>query len=165
MLSNTNGFQLQSESLLNRSTDGNDWWIEIPLKQDEELLYQYLIDGTLKIADPLSTLILDPIHDSGISNIHSLPPYPSESTEGHLSYFLYKEEAVDMEPFQSPPKEDLVIYELLLRDFLGSHSFEDLRDTLSYLKRLGVNAIELMPIQEFEANDSWGYNPSFYLYQ
>jgi glycosidase len=35
-------------------------------------------------------------------------------------------------------------------------------DTLDYLERLGVNAIELMPINEFEGNDSWGYNPSFY---
>jgi 1,4-alpha-glucan branching enzyme len=25
-----------------------------------------------------------------------------------------------------------------------------------------VNAVELMPINEFEGNDSWGYNPSFY---
>lgn len=35
-------------------------------------------------------------------------------------------------------------------------------DTLGYLSRLGVNAIELMPVNEFEGNDSWGYNPSYY---
>jgi 1,4-alpha-glucan branching enzyme len=34
-------------------------------------------------------------------------------------------------------------------------------DTLSYLQRLGINAVELMPVTEFEGNDSWGYNPSF----
>lgn len=33
---------------------------------------------------------------------------------------------------------------------------------LDYLKSLGVNAIELMPVQEFDGNDSWGYNPCFY---
>ncbi|MFT4567489.1 MAG: 1,4-alpha-glucan branching enzyme, partial [Saprospiraceae bacterium] len=86
-----------------------------------------------------------------------------ECTDGHLSYFLYDPEIVEEDAFQSPAKKDLVIYELLLRDFLESHSFEDLIDTLSYLKRLGVNAIELMPIQEFEANDSWGYNPSYHM--
>ncbi|MFT6811010.1 MAG: 1,4-alpha-glucan branching enzyme [Saprospiraceae bacterium] len=163
LLSNINEFQLQNEYLLNRSTDGNDWWIEIPLKQDEELFYQYLVDGELKIADPLSTLILDPMHDQGVPNNQSLPAYPSECTDGHLSYFLYDPEIVEEDAFQSPAKKDLVIYELLLRDFLESHSFEDLIDTLSYLKRLGVNAIELMPIQEFEVNDSWGYNPSYHM--
>ena len=35
-------------------------------------------------------------------------------------------------------------------------------DTIGYLKRLGINAIELMPINEFDGNDSWGYNPAFY---
>ena len=34
-------------------------------------------------------------------------------------------------------------------------------DTLGYLKRLGINAIELMPIMEFNGNESWGYNPTF----
>ena len=33
---------------------------------------------------------------------------------------------------------------------------------LSYLKEMGVNAIELMPVQEFDGNDSWGYNPCFF---
>ena len=33
---------------------------------------------------------------------------------------------------------------------------------LDYLERLGITAIELMPVQEFEGNDSWGYNPTFY---
>jgi len=162
LINSINDFQLKSEYLLNRTPDGNNWWIRIPLKQDEELLYQFLVDGDLRIADPLSTLILDPIHDQSISNTLNLPPYPKESTDGHLSYFTYNS-AQEMIPFESPEKEDLVIYEVLLRDFLGTHSFEDLQDTLSYLQSLGVNAIELMPIQEFEANDSWGYNPSYHM--
>ncbi|MEO0330223.1 MAG: alpha-amylase family glycosyl hydrolase, partial [Bacteroidota bacterium] len=62
-----------------------------------------------------------------------------------------------------PANEELVVYELLIRDFLESHSYDDLTDTLSYLKRMGVNAIELMPIMEFEGNESWGYNPSYAL--
>ena len=55
-----------------------------------------------------------------------------------------------------------MIYEMLLRDFLKEHDFKTLTDTLSYFQRLGVNAIELMPFSEFEGNESWGYNPSFY---
>ena len=37
-----------------------------------------------------------------------------------------------------------------------------LKDTLMYLKNLGVNVLELMPINEFDGNESWGYNPNFF---
>jgi len=57
----------------------------------------------------------------------------------------------------------LVIYELLVRDFIEDHSYLTLLDTLDYLARLGINAIELMPVMEFEANISWGYNPSYHM--
>ena len=50
-----------------------------------------------------------------------------------------------------------------LEIFLASHSYVDLKDTLVYLKNLGINTIELMPVQEFENNNSWGYNPSFHM--
>ena len=55
-----------------------------------------------------------------------------------------------------------MIYELLVRDFVAAHDWKTLQDTLSYLKRLGINAIEIMPFNEFEGNESWGYNPDFY---
>jgi glycosidase len=52
---------------------------------------------------------------------------------------------------------------LLIRDFFGSdgRTYQNLIDTIGYFKRLGVNAIELMPIMEFNGNESWGYNPTF----
>ena len=49
-----------------------------------------------------------------------------------------------------PQNKDLVIYELLVRDFLSTHSYLTLIDTLDYLEELGINAIELMPPGEFE---------------
>ncbi len=67
-------------------------------------------------------------------------------------------EAVD---YVKPEKENLIIYELLIRDFVSAHNYKTLIDTLDYLENLGINAIELMPINEFEGNESWGYNPSF----
>ena len=33
---------------------------------------------------------------------------------------------------------------------------------ISYFKRLGINAIEIMPFNEFEGKESWGYNLDFY---
>ena len=56
----------------------------------------------------------------------------------------------------------MIIYELHLRDFTAEGSFKSAQTKIPYLKELGINAIELMPTNEFEGNDSWGYNPSFY---
>lgn len=56
----------------------------------------------------------------------------------------------------------MVIYELLIRDFTTEHSFASTLAKLDYLQSLGINTIELLPINEFEGNSSWGYNPSFY---
>jgi glycosidase len=64
--------------------------------------------------------------------------------------------------YDRPAEEDLVVYELLLRDFSEEQTFQALIDTINYLAELGINAIELMPVNEFEGNLSWGYNPAFY---
>ena len=58
---------------------------------------------------------------------------------------------------------DLIIYEVLVRDFVAKHNYQTIIDTLNYLDKLGINAIELMPPGEFENNESWGYNPSFHM--
>ena len=55
----------------------------------------------------------------------------------------------------------MIVYELLVRDFTVQHTFQSVIDTLGYLQRLGVNVIELMPVNEFEGNNSWGYNPNY----
>lgn len=49
-----------------------------------------------------------------------------------------------------------MIYELLLRDFTETGDLQGAIQKLDYLERLGITAIELMPVQEFEGNDSWG---------
>ncbi|MDR1722594.1 MAG: hypothetical protein LBR84_01490 [Tannerella sp.] len=49
-----------------------------------------------------------------------------------------------------------------MRDFTEEGTIRAAAERLDYLKALGVNAVELMPVQEFEGNDSWGYNPAFY---
>ena len=52
---------------------------------------------------------------------------------------------------------------MLLRDFVAAHDWKTLRDTLNYFKTMGINAIEIMPFNEFEGNESWGYNPDYFL--
>ena len=64
--------------------------------------------------------------------------------------------------FTRPASSNLHVYELLVRDFVADRRYKTVADSLGYLKKLGINAIELMPVAEFSGNDSWGYNPIFY---
>ena len=148
--------------------DSVHWWIRIDgLSPGREYAFQYLVDGEIRIADPYTDKILDPWNDSYIpDNIYpNLKPYPRGKTDYPVAVLQTAQtpfQWVYSDTFQRPPQKDLVIYELLLRDFLAQHDFNTLRDTLDYFQKLGINAIELMPISEFEGNSSWGYNPSFY---
>ena len=67
--------------------------------------------------------------------------------------------------FQKPDSRDLVIYELLIRDFSYRSDYQTVIDSLEYLKRLGINAIELMPVIEYDGLLSWGYAPHIFLQQ
>ncbi len=143
------------------------YWIEISgLTPQIEYRYQYLVDGETYIADPYADKILDPWNDPYITNetYPGLIEYPEDYTSGIVSVLQTAQEDFQWQvaEFQPPAKTDLVIYELLIRDFIARHDYQTLIDTLSYLDSLGVNAIELMPVNEFEGNLSWGYNPSFY---
>ncbi len=164
-------FNNWTESLayqMNRTPDGNRFWLRVKgLTPGTEYAYQYLVDGTLKIADYYTEKILDPNNDPFITpaTYPNLKAYPSGKTTGIVGVLQTAKPAFNWQVnnFQRPDKKNLVIYELLIRDFVGAHSFETLKDTLSYFKRLGVNAIEIMPFNEFEGNLSWGYNPNFFL--
>lgn len=53
---------------MRRSADGNTWWLDLTgVPSGQPVRFQYLVDGALKIADPLSTLVLDPWNDAAIS--------------------------------------------------------------------------------------------------
>jgi glycosidase len=147
--------------------DGERFWFTLNnLDPGTEYAFQYLVDGSLFIADPYSEKVLDPVHDQGISEATypGLKPYPFDFASGIVGILQAGQSAFswDDSGFLPPDAEDLVIYELLLRDFIETHDWKTLKDTLEYFSNLGINAIELMPVNEFEGNESWGYNPSFY---
>ena len=52
---------------------------------------------------------------------------------------------------------------MLLRDFTASNDLNGAMQKLDYLTSLGVNASEVMPVQEFDGNDSWGDTACFFL--
>lgn len=137
--------------------------------------YQYwVVDQTplsgspavVKTADPYSTLVLSPYDDPYIpaTSYPNLPAYPAgqqrEVTVLQTGQTPYNWQVTN---FQKPKKEDLVIYEVLIRDFDSDRNYQDLIDKIDYFKNLNVNAIQLMPVMEYEGNESWGYNTSFHL--
>ncbi|RDC63872.1 alpha-amylase family glycosyl hydrolase [Adhaeribacter pallidiroseus] len=161
-----NNWTASPSYLLNRTPDGNRYWLELNgLESGKETAYQYLVNGTQAVADPYTDKILDPNNDKFLTsaNYPDLKIYPAGAT-GIVSVLQTNQPVYNWKVanFQRPNSKNLVVYELLVRDFVATHNYKTLADTLIYLKRLGVNAIELMPIMEFSGNDSWGYNPIFY---
>jgi glycosidase len=152
--------------LMNKTPDGKFFWLRIhPLTAGTEYGYQYIVDDTIKIADPYTEKVLDPSNDQSIpaSTYPNLKPYPAGQT-GMVSVLQTAAPAYNwtVNSFSRPDKRNLVIYELLIRDFVMAHDWKTITDSLNYLKKLGINAIEVMPFNEFEGNLSWGYNPDFY---
>lgn len=151
---------------------GEHFWLEISgLTSGTEYAFQYLVDEALRIADPYADKILDP-DDQYIpaETYPALKAFPEKALTDKWYFNRVSVLQTNQQPyqwqvanFQKPAKEKLVIYELHIRDFFGTgkKNYQNLIDTIKYFKRLGVNAIELMPITEFSGNDSWGYNPNF----
>ncbi len=138
--------------------------------------YQYwVVDRTpltdtqalVKVADPYSTLILNYYDDPYISaaTYPNLPPYPEEGDTFEVSVLQTDQTPYNWQVtnFTKPKKEDLVVYEALIRDFDSDRNFQDLIDRMDYFKNLNINAIELMPVMEFEGNESWGYNTAHHM--
>lgn len=170
VLGDFNNWQVNKNYMLNEyqvTADSVIWWISLTnLSPGTEYAFQYLVDGSIRCADPYSEKILDPDNDSYISSstYPDLKAYPAGKTQQIVSVLQTGQSAYNWQVtnFKKPLKTDLVVYELLVRDFVSTHDYNTLADTIGYFKRLGVNAIELLPIMEFEGNDSWGYNPDFH---
>lgn len=162
-----NNWTVNTDYFMKRDPDNATWWITINgLEAGQKYAFQYLVDGTIKIADPHSALVLDGNNDKWIdaATYPDPHPYPDGKTSGYatlieMNQTPYQWQVTD---FEAPEENNLMVYELLVRDFVSAHNYATLLDTLDYLENLGINAIELMPVNEFEGNESWGYNPSYH---
>lgn len=166
VLGDFNNWTQRTDYQMTKAPDGRHWLRVGGLTPGVEYAYQFLVDGTIKVADYMTEKVLDPWNDPFIPASHypSLKPYPTGKTTGIVSVLQTARPVYTWKTssFSRPDKRNLIIYELLLRDFVSASNWKTLIDTLSYLKRLGVNVVQLMPVNEFEGNNSWGYNPAFY---
>jgi 1,4-alpha-glucan branching enzyme len=164
-------WQIDTDFYMNRHTVNSDsvmYWTTVEnLTPGQEYAFQYLVEGQRRIGDPYSHKMLDPWNDRFISEstYPGLMEYPQEQTSGPVSVMQpgapeYEWQATD---YQRPEEEDLVIYELLIRDFVEESTYATITDSLDYPQRLGINALQLMPVSNFDGNISWGYNPNFHL--
>lgn len=165
LIGDFNNWQISESYKMEKS--GDRFWIKIGnLQKGKEYICQYLIDNSIRIADPYANKISDPWNDKDISSTiyPNLISYPTgKTTEIAMVVNTDRTEYPwTVDNFKVTNPENMVIYEILIRDFTDKRSIKGVQEKLPYLKELGINAIELMPFNEFEANDSWGYNPSFY---
>jgi hypothetical protein len=171
-----NNYQPNGTYAMKKDPTSGKFWLELTgLTAGQIYHYQYwVVDTTpianspalVKTADPYSTLVLSPFDDPYIpaASYPSLPTYPV-GQEREVTVLQTGQTAYPWinTSFAKPKKEDLVVYEVLVRDFDANRNFQDLINRIDYFKNLKINAIELMPVMEFEGNESWGYNTSFHM--
>lgn len=173
-----NNWQPTNTYVMKKDSGSGKFWLELTgLTSGTNYTYQYwVVDATplagspslVKTADPYSTLILSPSEDLGISasTYPNLPAYPVGQEREVTVFqtgqipFVWSSATTN---FVKPEKEKLVVYEVLVRDFDANRNYQSLIDRIDYFKNLKVNAIQLMPVMEFEGNESWGYNTSFHM--
>jgi 1,4-alpha-glucan branching enzyme len=136
------------------SSEGNGYWsVDVPgATVDQE--YKFVLANP-NVSNPLWHD--DPYARSIIHNKGNLNSLIAASTEGFAT-----------PGYSTPPWNELVIYEMHIRTFLycpdgynGTGSFKSAITKLDYLRDLGINAIELMPLGEFTGDISAGYNPAY----
>ncbi|MCQ2311680.1 MAG: alpha-amylase family glycosyl hydrolase [Paludibacteraceae bacterium] len=135
--------------------DGNYFWLKkTGLAPGTEHTYQYLVvraDGkVVRISDLYSTRVKEGVSGAdGYASILQTQVSPYKWSEATLN-------------FKRPNKNNLVIYELWVYDHTANKNLKGLLSRLDYFEELGVNCIELMPVHEFDGDQSWGYSPNHY---
>lgn len=173
LVSELSGWKRDPDYAMHRDDEEGVWWITLTdLDPDKEYMFQYSYGSTSfddrRTFDPYTEILYDTNNDKWIKS----EVYPGLSSSypasGFISAFQVNRPEYDwkVDDYQIEDENDLVIYELLLRDFTdnayGEGNIKAAMEYLDYLENLGVNAIELMPVQEFDGNDSWGYGTHAY---
>ena len=140
------------------------WWITLDgFDADKEYRFQYRLgngSSDIYLSDPYTEIVYDQWNDQYIQGV---PAFPEGAKQLVSAFQINKPEyAWKHKDFKVEDKNDLVIYEMLFRDFTTSQNIAGAMTQLDYIENLGVTAVQLMPIQEFDGNLSWGYNPNHY---
>ena len=141
------------------------WWITLDgFDANTEYCFQYRLGNAsgndTYLSDPYTEIVYDQWNDQYIQGV---PAFPEGAKQLVSAFQINRPEyAWKHKDFKVEDKNDLVIYEMLFRDFTTSQNIAGAMTQLDYIENLGVTAVQLMPIQEFDGNLSWGYNPNHY---
>ena len=157
-----NEWKRNSDGAMRWDDDKTSWWITLDgFDADKEYRFQYRIgDGSsdIYLSDPYTEVVYDQWNDQYIPGV---PAFPSGAKQLVSAFQINRPAyAWQHKSFRIEDKNDLVIYEMLFRDFTTTQNIAGAMTQLDYIANLGVNAVQLMPIQEFDGNLSWGYNPN-----
>ena len=147
----------------------------------EEFEYAYRLDGPYDEKKGLrfdrTKILLDPYARAVTGQSHW--GHKNNLLHGYRARVVHSNFDWGQQRHTSIPMEDLIIYELHVRGYTKDTSsgvkhpgtFDGLKEKIPYLKDLGINAVELMPVFEFDEMrdarlidenlllDFWGYNP------
>ncbi len=170
-----NGYSVDSRYLMKyHDYEGQRYfWTTVSgLADDVYYPYYFIVDDTYRVGDPYAHLILDPYNDRYLAPDvwPDMPQYPAEVEGVVMGVYRGDIDDYSFSSFTIPDHDNLIVYEMLLRDFtgtdglaLGNGTVAKAIEKIPYIKAMGFNAIELMPIMEFNGNSSWGYNTNFYM--
>lgn len=176
LIGSWNDYALVPEQMMNYQNYYGQryYWLTVPgIADGEDYIYYFMMDQQTSVGDPYARLVVTP-DDKTIPSwvFPDRPEYPAAKLPGvHAAVYNSNADEYDWKvtDFKGVPQSELIVYEMLLRDFTGDEGASKGNGNiygaiakLGYLKELGVNAIELMPIMEFNGNQSWGYNTNFY---
>ena len=163
-------------SQMSYDTSKGCWWITVSgLDATKEYRFQYHLgnkatlegksDEIVRLSDPFCEKIINS-YDNWINEKYDIYPkdqmqYPDGGV-GAVSCVTINRDNYPWTSFTMKNADCPVIYEMLLGDWTERGDLAGAMEHLDYLKTLGVNAVELMPIQEFDGEKSWGYNPNHY---
>lgn len=158
VVSDLSGWRLDDRFAMRYDESRGCWWLTLTGLPTGQTAFQYYLydekDGGVFLCDPYSEQVREKDVDAD---------FPAQASGRYVSVIDTQGTEQPMtSTFRIAHPESLVIYELLLRDFTAEGTLAAAQAKLPYLKALGVNAIELMPVQEFAGADSWGYDTSFY---
>jgi 1,4-alpha-glucan branching enzyme len=140
-----NGWHGRSHPL--GAEDGGYWSIEVPDAHPGQE-YQFVLTR------------------DGADDLWRIDPYARQVSNSVGNAVIYDHGAFDWggDHFETPPWDDLVIYELHIGTFAAEGhergTFDRARGHLGYLRDLGVSAVHVMPVSEFAGDQSWGSNPA-----
>jgi len=137
---------------------GNGYWEGVITNINPDDKYKYFIhrgNGEVKYKmDPASRDTVD------------------SDTSNAINHSIIVNTSHNWSSFNTPIFDNLIIYQFHIGSFCGRNdglhrqnwtaTFLDVTSKLDYIRSLGFNAIEVLPVQEYRGDRSWGYNPSFY---